>query len=715
MISHRRIRVARRSLLPLIAFALASLGAPGTLTAAIELPPLFADHMVFQRDKPVTVWGRATAGKDVLVELFDPTQTVRVSGRTIAGPDGAWELRLPAQPASSPAAPLRLRIVAGDREILLHPVHSGDVWICSGQSNMNFLMRPHPPWSEGVLDWEDEVVAAGAPALSVFTVAPEASSLEQETVTGAWRPAIPAYVEYFPAVPYYFGAALRRDLEVPVGVVVASLGGTSIRSWIDLPGLKEIPAAVSLIAIHARRHAEHPEVIEAYRQKALPRYRKAAMARLLTPAFAAPYPEPYPNWRHQPAGLFNAMLAPLERFPVRGFTWYQGESDSSDHANYWSYLKTLVEHWRERRGDNSLPFLLVQLPNYNPVAKGSDPAVFTDVWAAMREVQEQILTLPATGMAVTADVGHPLKIHPRDKKTVAERLALTARCVAYKEKDLLHSGPRPTGMQVKDAAARIDFSHTGSGLLLDFTRASGRGRAFEIAGAGREFHPASPRIDREQIVLTSEQVGAPVHVRYAYDNDPRLILYNKEGLPAPPFRISLPVKELGRIDFAESSTAAVTAEWIRPLFLLPGPGVRATGFNTNRGTPPPSFFVRTTSTPDTQATAIADGHFVELSLAAEADHLLDLRRAELRFDIARSTTTGSFGFAVRWSRDDFASDLTAKTIQTSNEEFAPVIVPLGGHELSDTPTVIRIYFWDNLDDSLRFFCLDSFRILGGIQ
>lgn len=709
MILRRPIQTIRKTVLPSLFFWLA---ASASLMATIELPPLFANHAVLQRGEPILVWGQATPGQSLVVELRGADDSIRLSGTVVAETEGRWQINFPPQPASQPTAPLSLRIASADQEILLHPVHIGDVWICAGQSNMNFLMRPHLPWSKGVLDWENEVAAANDVALSVFTVPPEASYFELASPTGLWRPSTPTYAEYFSAVPYYFGAALRQSLDIPIGIIVTSLGATSIHNWIDLPTLQGIPAAQQSIATHAQRRIEYADAIENYYAETVSIYRKQALARMLVPNFAPPYPDPYPNWRYQPSGLFNAMLATLEAFPVKGFAWYQGETDASSHLHYWNYLEKLVETWRGRRGGAALPFVLVQLPNHDPVARGADPAVFTDAWAAMREVQGRVLELPATGMAVTADIGEPLEIHPRDKKTVAQRLALAARAVAYGETEIVYSGPRPEAVEVEGTVVRLDFSHIGSGLTLNYTRASGDGPSFELAGPDRDFFPARAWIEGDRLALESEEVNQPVHVRYAYDNNPRLILYNAEELPAAPFRLSLPVTELGRIDFADNSFAAETVSRIRPFALELGPGITASGFNESRGTPPPSFFVRTTSTPETLAEAIDGGHFLKVALQAGPDHLLDLRQGEIVFDLARSTTVGTFSFAVRWSLDDFATDLVAAKIETLNEQFGTVRIPIAYPQLLNTAVLIRIYLWDDLHDSLRAFRLDSFRLFG---
>jgi sialate O-acetylesterase len=509
---------------------------PGAAAFALQLQPIFSDGMVLQRDKPIVVRGTAAPGARVTVELFSgkdgPGPGLATAGAE-ADAGGRWQASLPARAANS--SPLTLRVNSDGVEKSVRDVVVGDVWICSGQSNMNFLMRPNPPWSEGVLDWEDEVRMAQDGDLRIFTVVPEAAHIAQEEAQGLWRKTTPVYAGYFAAVPYYFGKSLRDALGIPIGVIVAALGATSIKEWSDPADLVGRPDTQNVTSRHAKLRESNAAAVDAYYSSAASVYRKAAMARMAEPNYAAAYTEPYKGWRSQPGGLFNAMIRPLDWFPVKGFVWYQGETDTTQNKLYRDHLKRLIEGQRARRGDAEMPFIVVQLTNHDPVARGNDPAVFTGVWADLREAQEEAASLPGTALVVTADVGNATIIHPRDKKTVGWRCARAALSLCYGS-SLSASGPVLDSWEVVGNEVRLHFTRSNGGLVLDRTRATGSGPDFEIAGSDGAYHPADAQVAGQDVVLSSPKVTMPVFVRYAFHNDPKLVLYDAEGLPARPFR-----------------------------------------------------------------------------------------------------------------------------------------------------------------------------------
>ncbi|MDP0499866.1 MAG: sialate O-acetylesterase [Verrucomicrobiota bacterium JB022] len=511
---------------------------------ALTVADLFAPHAVLQREAPIRIWGEAGAGAGISVALVrdTPGGATLASATATAGSTGGWELELPAQSASDTGSACALVVTSGTDELRIAPIHIGDVWLCSGQSNMNFLMRPYLPWSEGVLDWEGEVAAAGDPLLSVYTVVPIADWQPTDAVHGSWRPDTTQYAPYFSAVPYLFAREIRAQQDVPVGVIVASLGGTSIMAWLPTDELQARNLAAANLSTHATRRAQYADELDAYYEQQLPAYIEDSLQNHWAPTYAAAYSEPYPNWRYQPGGLYHGMIGPLERFPVAGIVWYQGESDTRNHGTYDDYLTALAEVWRGRRNDPDLPLLVVQLQNHDPVERGSDPALFTDVWAEMRLVQQQTVeSLPAAGFVVTADVGDALNIHPRDKHTVVKRLGLLARRLAYGDRWVLDEGPAPLAASV-DAGGKvvISFDHCPCGMVLDSTRANGDGPDFQLAGADGVFHAAEATVlDRHRLEISSANVSVPMQLRYAFHNDPRLILYNREGLPAAPFNLTL--------------------------------------------------------------------------------------------------------------------------------------------------------------------------------
>lgn len=233
------------------------------------------------------------------------------------------------------------------------------------------------------------------------------------------------------------------------------------------------------------------------------------------------------------------MIAPLSAVPIRGFAWYQGEGDSTDNTNYARYLRDLIAAWRTDHGDASLPFLVVQITDYEAETVAHNPKLAL-TRALLREAQQAAVdATPATALIVSADVGNPAASHSRDKKTVGERLGLAARRLAYGETDLVDSGPRPAGFDVAGSTVKLRFENIGGGLVIDFKRASGTGPSFQLAGADGVFHDAAATLEGDQVVLSADAVKAPLQLYYGFHNNPHLILYNAEGLPAAPFRIPL--------------------------------------------------------------------------------------------------------------------------------------------------------------------------------
>lgn len=697
-----------RSPLLLRSIAVAALlGSVNPLLATVALPDIFGPHLVLQREKPLRIWGTAAAQESVTVELRNPDQSVRASASTTAGSNGRWSVTLPAQAASIVGAPLSLR-VAGTNEIVLNQVQIGEVWLCSGQSNLNFLMRPYSPFSEGVLDWENEVAAANDPGMAVFTTTPESNDVPLSDPHGAWRPTTPTYTAFTSAVPYYVGKKLREQLGVPVGIIVSALGGTSIKSWADYATLQSLPAAASFLSLHATRRTQYAAAISTYKNSAVAPYRALALEKLWTPTYATAIPDPegYPTWRHQPAGLFNAMIAPLASFPLRGFVWYQGEGDATDYRNYAAYLEGLIASWRTAWGDAALPFLIVQLANYDHVKVSGNPAL-ADNWAYQREQQQRVADrVPHTAIAVTADVGDTNTIHPRDKRTVGERLVLAARRIAYGETSLVAEGPRFESLTVNGNRLTLTFRDETGTLVLDTTRATGAGPSFELAGPDGVFHAATPTIDGLRVTLTAPEVREPRRARYGFHNDPKLILYNADGLPAAPFRAAIPTQPRASVSFTDGAAIVRDAD-IAFALISPGPGLESTTYAAI-GLPAPSLTVATHLTPDSADAAIGAQSFIEFTVAPVNAHRLLLAGATFQFDIARSTAGAVFGYVVRWNLDNFTRDLAAARFTQEANVFEHVEVSLDGAELPlGAPLALRVYLWDEITNSARFVHFDN--------
>jgi sialate O-acetylesterase len=502
---------------------------------ALELDAIYADGMVLQRDQPIVIRGRARPHAEVSVTLSNSqgSDEDAPSAMTSASDTGLWEVALPGRRPDDGS--LTLTVTSEQRQQTCREIMVGDVWLCIGQSNMNFLMRPNPPWSDGVLDWEQEVRAANDGQLRFFTVVPEATHLPKDRVAGLWRTASSRFAGYLSAVPYYFGKGLREATGHPVGIIVCSLGGTSINGWSDPAALRGDPAADAASARHEYLRDSNAEAVRDYYDFTAARYRASATAQMAKPAHAAAYKEPYKGWRYQPSGLFNAMIHPLDSFPIEGILWYQGESDTRHSQTYGGKLTRMILGQRARRNRDVLPFVIVQLPNYDPVARGGDPTILHDSWARLREAQEEASSLPHTALVVTADVGDPLTIHPRDKKTVGTRAAGAASSLCDASQQAA-TGPILDSCRKEAGNVRLRFKATTGALVIDRTRATGKGPDFQIAGPDGVFHAAEANVTASEVLLSSPSVPDPVAVRYAFHNDPKLILYDRSGLPARPFR-----------------------------------------------------------------------------------------------------------------------------------------------------------------------------------
>jgi sialate O-acetylesterase len=312
---------------------------------------------------------------------------------------------------------------------------------------------------------------------------------------------------------------------VPVGLIQTCWGGTPAESWTPKTALATVEGMSGGLDYWDRIAVEVSKEFDAYLEK-LNEWRRAAEEAEAggRPIPAMPQFEDRRKNPWRPTGLYNAMIAPLTRVPVRGTIWYQGESNAGRAPDYSLLFRTMIQSWREAWGDEEMPFLFVQLANYQ--AGGAE-----DSWAYLREDQADALALPKTGMAVTIDIGNPTDIHPRNKVDVGERLALAAEAIAY-GRDVVYSGPAYESMRVDGDTVELTFTHVGSGLAAHGEKLTG----FAIAGEDRRFVEATGRISGDKVLVSSDEVPEPVAVRYGWHNDPDCNLLNKEGLPASPFR-----------------------------------------------------------------------------------------------------------------------------------------------------------------------------------
>ncbi|WP_425510894.1 sialate O-acetylesterase [Xanthomonas albilineans] len=622
--------------------AMAALSWPAA--AALQLPLLFTEGAVLQRDVPIPVWGWATPGARIQVRLDD------AQANAVAAPDGRWQAQLPAHAAGGPYV---LEVQGDGSRQRIGDVLIGDVWLVSGQSNMEMPLVM-------ARDGAREVAAATDSQLRDFKVPHTWSPQPQPRLTGGtWQATTPEHAHAFSAVAYFFARELREQIGVPIGIIDSTWSGSAIEAWMDRSAL-DIDAAQS-----ARRQAEQQakdaRTLVAVRQRiarwpavqdsakawraadlddsqwdSIPvertwessgyegmdgiawyrtsftlsaaeakagivlgvgkvddsdvtyvngqqvgstenRWNQARVypvpATVLKPGVnriavqvtdlggggglhgedserfvevAGGARRPLQGWKfrpakvtvnlnddknHEPTLLYNAMIHPLQPFPVRGVIWYQGESNATalGALRYREQFAAMIRHWREERGQPQLPFLWVQLANFRAGADTDD----LSPWALLRESQSKALALPATAQVVTIDIGTPGDIHPPDKQDVGHRLALAARHVAYGE-TLIYTAPVLADAHFDHGQARLRFDLLGSALAV---RGGGELHGFAIAGADRRFHPAQARIEGDHVLVRSAAVPQPQAVRYAWSENPvDANLVNREQLPVSPFR-----------------------------------------------------------------------------------------------------------------------------------------------------------------------------------
>jgi sialate O-acetylesterase len=477
------------------------------LQAAVSLPAILSDGMVLQRDSPIRIWGKAEPGEPVSVAFRTSRQSA------VADKSGRWQVFLPPQTAGGPD---ELK-VSGRNELVLKDILVGELWVASGQSNMEW----HVKLSR---DPQKEIAAAHHPQIRLFHVPHRIIETPQDDVNAKWLPCTPENIPNFSAVAYYFGRHLQRDLKVPVGLIEAARGGTPAEAWMRSEDLHSVPELQYYIHRWTRYVAEYPEASRKYAAD-LSRWEAAGK----DPATRPRAPQG-PGSAHAPSVLYNGMIAPVTPMTIRGVIWYQGETNASRSEGYLyrTLFPALIEGWRAQWGQGRLPFLFVQLANYEGM--GTEAGTH---WAEVREAQ--LLTanrLRDTAMAVTTDVGDAVNIHPKNKQSVGDRLALAARSMVYGEA-VTSSGPVYRRVTSEPQALRVWFDSLGGGL-------SSRDRAplvgFFIAGTDRVFMNANAKIDGQSVVVTHPAVPAPVAVRYAWGNNVPATLMNVEGLPASPFR-----------------------------------------------------------------------------------------------------------------------------------------------------------------------------------
>jgi sialate O-acetylesterase len=518
-----RILFRKNRILAALPLALSiSLAAPiaAHADAGLTLAPLFGDHAVLQRDKPVPVWGTAGASEAITVTYHGRT------AQTTAGPDGQWKLVI--GPFSASADPGDL-VVAGQTTVTLHDVVVGDVWLCSGQSNMEFTVDDGGDTYR--VDHPDaEVAASDFPMIRQLKVERTVATAPARTVkTSGWQAASPSTVGGFTAVGYFFARDIHRAIGVPIGIIDSPWGGTPIEAWMSDGARSSTSIAAVLDARWKKdrsewppeRVAQYPAQMAAWQAAQDEAKKKHTKSTLPWPQMPASDDSPA-----RPGGLFNAMIAPFQPGAIRGILWYQGETNVGRPGEYAELFATMIRSWREGFGQGDLPFYFVQLANF-----GDEYERVNRDWARLREAQAKVLELPNTGMAVTIDIGDAHNIHPRNKQEVGRRLALIAKARIYGIAPEV-SGPVFAGANREGKALRVHFTSAGSELLAR----GGPVRSLEVAGADKVFYPAAAEIETDTLLASSPDVSEPVAVRYAWTNAPDANLYSDTGLPAVPFR-----------------------------------------------------------------------------------------------------------------------------------------------------------------------------------
>ena len=493
-------------LILLFLFALPLLLSARDAAADVTLPTLLADHMVVQRGLPVHVWGMAAVNEGVTVVFRGETKS------TTADELGRWNVYLSSGEAGGP---FQMTVKAANT-ILLNDILVGDVWVASGQSNMEFSMK-------SLANPDVEIAAAQYPRIRIFRVEHRPSDFPRSDVEAkTWTACSPETVGDSSAVAYYFARDLQQKLNVPIGLIESFWGGTTAESWTSLRALS---ADASLMPVFAERSKMVDEQETALLQR---KKEDRAFEQAVAQAKAEGKPAPWPAWHPDfagwaPAALYNGMIAPLTRSAIRGVIWYQGESNAGERASLYAHLfQTMIQDWRRNWDEGDFPFLFVQIANWNTAPDGR--------WPEVRDAQRKALDLRNTGMAVTIDIGDGVDLHPKNKRDVALRLALAARAITYGEK-IEWLGPLYQQLTKEDHALRVWFDHANGLRAKD-----GPVVGFEVAGSDGKYVAADAKIEGASVVVSSAAVPEPVSVRYAWAPNPTCNLYNREGLPASPFQ-----------------------------------------------------------------------------------------------------------------------------------------------------------------------------------
>lgn len=468
------------------------------LAHEIHLPRIFSNNMVIQREKHISIWGNADPGKIITVRFAGESAMANVDS------NGKWMAKLPRMKAGGPFT----MIISDDKDsVIFHNVMIGDVWVASGQSNMLF------PLAEAKCH-KKAIANANHPNIRLFVVPLSVSNYQKHDLSsGSWRECSPETVQYFSAVAYFFSLDIYKNINVPIGIIESAVGGTPAQYWVSKKMLKTIPQYAQGL-----NHLKNKPYYWSY------------------PIASKEGGEALKRFKDDLSFLFNAMIAPLIPYTLRGVIWYQGENNVDNPTQYRTLFPKLIQDWRIRWKQGYFPFLYVQIANWN--AHINHP-VDHSPWSELREAQ--LMTLkesPNTAMVVTTDTNDSTSgkqsMHPKRKEVVGKRLALAALHIAY-GKNIVYSGPLYQSMKVKGNKIYLNFTHTGTGLIVKHAK---KLKGFSISGKDKRFYWAKAIIKNNQVIVWNSRVKHPMVVRYDWQSNPWATLFNKEGLPASPFRTS---------------------------------------------------------------------------------------------------------------------------------------------------------------------------------
>lgn len=499
--------------------------------ANVKMPAIFGDHMVLQRDQKLPVWGWASPGEKVSVQL-DTQSAVSAT----ADAKGDWKVELPTQKAGGP----HTLTIKGKNTVAFKDVLIGEVWLCSGQSNMEFVVA-------GSENAQKEIAEANYPEIRHIKVPKDPASLPQDDFKGAWQVCSPQTAGGFTAAGYFMARKLNKDLGVPIGLIHSSWGGTRIEPWTPVSGFADLPKLQDIYQQVLRTLPDNPQYQDLLKKHlaAVEKWTAAAKDALAANKPVPPTPvfptelQPLasrPSPQQMPTTLFNGMINPFLGYAMRGAIWYQGESNHGEGMLYTEKMKALITGWRKLWGLGDFPFFYVQIAPYK---YGSEnPDVLPTFW----EAQSAALKIPNTGMVVTTDIGNVNNIHPTNKQEVGRRLALLALKNTYGKSDIVAEGPKFKSLKLEGSKLRVTFSNTAGGLAARDQKPL---TWFEVIGADTDYTKADAVIDGDSIVLSSPKVKEPVAMRFSWNKEAEPNLVNGAGLPAEAFRAG----EVPKLDY----------------------------------------------------------------------------------------------------------------------------------------------------------------------